>query len=581
MPILLKTTVFIAGALKGPPDGTLTYDAALEADLVHRKAAVYVGDNPAEGGVVAPSFATDASGNITGLLGPRGITLAINNIKDHGAIGDGVADDLPAFSSARTAAGSSGVVYFPGPATYFFAGSRPDLTGVNIRADAGVTIKVDENTNTKDMKLLTPVTVQNTVGAYTVVHSANTQLQAPELFNIAPGLYDLAVKEVSSVVDMTTLTHKVYAVATGDITTTNGTGTVTASQITWAADFSANPQVLYPASIEDGTLFELNATNAGGTVEQAGVFAKNATHVWVAKVQIGLAKLYVRQYDLTGVLISTTDLVLPNGGAYGWLASQEVNLGFVSNSGVVTVVLCGLPVYKFPATATAAGFLVDTAGDAVKVALKNLIKTTGYKPRVKMPLSIGVIGDSISWGAWSSLAMEDILPNFLQNMPWVGDVSVTNLAVSGTTSTYWATGTGASVDFTPYDIVLCMVGTNDQQGATALATYTTNLGLIASNITSDGAVPIFGIFPIYTQTSVSGVTGVTTTNYATHAKYTHALKKFCIDNGHKFADVRRAFGSNIAWYVDNIHPKTEGQMAIMGAWVEGICKYLDGRTYFN
>ncbi|MDU1754430.1 MAG: SGNH/GDSL hydrolase family protein, partial [Citrobacter sp.] len=191
--------------------------------------------------------------------------------------------------------------------------------------------------------------------------------------------------------------------------------------------------------------------------------------------------------------------------------------------------------------------------------------------------NIGVIGDSISYGAWCSNDITKLLPSFIQNSDNVGKVSITNYAVSGTSSSYWSTGEGSTIDYSSHNVVLCMIGTNDQQGGTAVAQYVTNVQTIANKIVAAGAIPVFGIFPIFTVEENSGIHGVTTANYAAHAKYTHALKKFCIQNGYEFADMRRNFGANIGWYGDNIHPTVEGQISIMASWTEAITRMLKNK----
>ena len=529
----------------------------------------------------AVSVEADNSGTIFQVTGTatgrwKRIYSGAVDIKWFGAIGNGIIDDFPKFVLARTLAGINGVVKLSAPATYYFAGSRPDLSGVGIYAEPNVTIKIDENPNTKTMQLLSPVTIQNTVHGTTITKSSNTNIQLPELFNIAPSLVDLAINEVSSIENFTTWLHKIYQPVTGDISTINGTGTVTSLQVTWASDFSGNPQLIYPASLEDGSLFEINALNTVGVAERVGVFTKTSSRVWFAYLVVDSGSLFIYEFNLSGTLISSSNFAMPNGGAYGWVVGQEVNIGFVVNGTITTMVVNGLPIFKFPSGSTYSGFIIDNnPTDATKITLKDPIKTTNYRARLKNNLNIGVIGDSISYGAWCSNDIVDLLPKFIENLPDIGKTSVSNYAVSGTTSSYWAS---SATDYSTHDIVLCMIGTNDVQGNVAVSTYVTNLTTIANNIIADGATPIFGIFPIFTTATNSGVTGVTTINYANHARYTHALKKFCIQNGYNFADMRRNFGANIIWYNDNIHPTLAGQISIASSWTEALYKYQKNKT---
>lgn len=501
------------------------------------------------------------------------------SIKDYGAIGNGVADDLAAYQAARTAVGSTGTVHFPGPATYYFSGVRPDLTGCFISADQGVIVKVDENPNSKELKLVTPLTVQNTVTTLTITKPANI-LPNPELLNLATALDQVDFDEVTSIVDMSTWLHKVWIATTGSVDT-NGSGTLTSSTLTWGADFMANPQTLINTTFTNGTLYECNIANNAGTNERFGFFARSSTdrRIHVARVQVGLGTLTYTVFDFAGAIVSNVTYNLPNGGAYGAVSSQEFNIGFMPvSSSEIKLLLAGVPMLSVSCNWSEIGYIFLTDGDATKITVKDMLATSGYKPRSKKPLNIGVIGDSISYGAWASQSIETTLPIALQNYPWAGDVVVTNYAVSGTDTGYWVTQT-ASMDFSAHDVVVCMLGTNDQQGGASVATYTSNLSTIKTQVTADGPEMVFAIPPVFTTPTITG-TGVTTSNYSNHAKYTHALKKWCVSNNVQYGDVRRNFGANLNWYMDNIHPTVEGHIAYLAAIVEGLGKLLKNRNHY-
>ena len=156
-----------------------------------------------------------------------------------------------------------------------------------------------------------------------------------------------------------------------------------------------------------------------------------------------------------------------------------------------------------------------------------------------------------------------------ENSSQVGYTNVTNYSVSGTSTREWKTKIN-EISLVGYDYVTIMLGTNDCQGSIPVSEYVANLKIIADKIISDGAIPVFDVFPIFTSPNVSGVKGVTTTNYNLHAKYTQALKVFCLKNGYLYGNGRKNFGTNIKWYGDNIHPTEHGQIGKIASWVEVI-----------
>jgi lysophospholipase L1-like esterase len=315
---------------------------------------------------------------------------------------------------------------------------------------------------------------------------------------------------------------------------------------------------------------------AGGSANTAGVFVKMMDGTFYrALFTVASASIVVSHVSATGTILSSSSLTLPNGGAYGWVANHELSIGFGMGSGSqIYLTSNGLPIYQFPAGLTAAcGWYLANGSNCDQVTFKNPLKWTGWQPRVKRPLKIALIGDSTTYCAWASIALEDTLVMALQNSPEIGNVEVTNLGVSGTNSAYWVTQT-ATMDFSSYDLVLVMVGTNDQQGNISLATYEANLTSIRANIAATNTNMVWGVFPVYTSAVQSGITGVTTSNYAYSAGYVHTLWKWIATNGYSYADVRAHFGSNLAWYSDNIHPSVEGLIAYTAAWTEGVRRFM-------
>ena len=83
------------------------------------------------------------------------------NVMNHGAAGDGVADDQPEIAAAITAAGTGGVVYFP-PGTYLLTTAGLDITTNNttLILDPGATVKA----NVDDQMLRVDATGVSVIG---------------------------------------------------------------------------------------------------------------------------------------------------------------------------------------------------------------------------------------------------------------------------------------------------------------------------------------------------------------------------------------------------------------------------------
>lgn len=515
----------------------------------------------------------------TGLSGNVAIGSLFANIRKSdvvdiswfGALTDGTTDIGSAFIAAKALALSFLVpIKFSRSGTYYYAGSRPDLSGVDLIFEKNTILKVDENPNTKEMQLLTPVTILNPLHGNTLIQPQNTLLPT-ELYKLSSALTDLPDNSVSTIVDMTTWENRVYLKGTGSIASA-GTGTLAPTQLTWASDFLSSAQLLMLASASDeNSLYEVSAYNNAAAGAGVGILVKKASEIEYINFVVGSGVALWYKLDFLGNVTSSGSKAMPNGGAYGWLSGQEINMGYVRKGTSVWVVVNGLPFYKIDNIVYVA-FYIDFSGDATKVTIKDLIKTTNYKLSQKKKMTISVIGDSICYGAWDSLAIEDLLPLAVGKLKDVETPIINNLAVSGQASGYFVTNPQT---VTGSKITLIMLGTNDQQGSVAVATYISNMTTIINAVIAQGSIPIVGIFPIFTTSSISGVTGVTTTGYANHAKYTHALKKLCITNGYAFADIRRAIGANITLYGDNIHPTVDGQINIVAEWASAIKKVLE------
>lgn len=525
----------------------------------------------------------DAAGSIvvaTGSAAPR--TLAVRfadraNILDFGARRDGTTNDLPAFQAARAAAGAQGAVWLPGPGTYRFAGSRPDLSGCVVEADPGVVVTVDENPNTRDMALATPLTVQNPVH--------QTLRRKPANHAVPLALHGIGTAAAAALACDQRIEALNFddgwtgASITGTATKGAFTGTLAADSVSWDEPFASGQEGVFlnrPPVV--GEQYEVTFRDTGAAAVDGGfVSAVLITDLkrYDFALFSGLPQMQV--IETPGGVVKA--LATPNGGAYALApAGASVTLGLrLVDAGTVEVYVNDWLIHRHGI----ANFIADigfTASWHVSgtVTLRDPVRTTRHLPQSPRPLSVGVIGDSISYGAWASLPWPELLRAAAVNLPGIGPLTIDNYAVSATDSTHWATAVD-DLDLSGHSHVLVMVGTNDVQAQTPLATFRANLAAIADGIVAAGATPIFGVFPVFTRNDISGVVGVGAAHYEKGGAYRAAVKRFCAQNGHEMANVADAFGTCLGWYNDNIHPTVEGQVAVAKAFAAALCRAVRPR----
>lgn len=498
------------------------------------------------------------------------------NGREHGMIADGVFDNLPIFNSLKSKYPNAKLL-LPNQRNniYYFGGSRPNLSGMKIITDSDIVIKIDANPNLKELSLLSDIVINNTAHETTLTKHKNIDYEKI-LTNIGSAVHDVKNNEKHSLIDFKTWKNKIYNISTGDLSL-DGTAIITQDTVSWASEFTGNPQLIKPQTLEDKTLYECNVASKN-TGTYFGFFVKMSTgKIIQIKVQAGnvIWSKYVVNADSS--IDSRADFKSPNGGAYGLVAGQEQNISFYYENSKRCVFMCSdLTLFTYNGEygdITDFGFMLINSANNNDITFKDGIKTSNYVYRSHKPINLAVVGDSISYSAWNSLPIEKILPIMLQNINGIGKVKITNYAISGTNSGMWAT-TINNYDFTSFDYVLVMLGTNDQQGNVLVDTYINNLTTIANKIKIDGAIPIFQVFPVFTTSAYSGIKGVTTNNFINHAKYTQALKKWCIKNNYEFGNARRNFGNNLEWYGDNIHPTEEGQISVLKSWTEVLTRVL-------
>lgn len=531
-----------------------------------------------------------ASGSVVaaGSVAPRSLAERFAtpaDILDEGAQGDGSTDDLPAFTRARERAGGDGVVLLPGTGTYRFEGARPDLSGTAVATHPGATVRVDENPNTRDMRLLSPIRIFNPVHGTTQVKPANHELPLP-LHNLgaaAAAALEAGTGKSEQLADFTVGWTSLGTSGTG-VVTSAGSATVAPHKVSWDIAFGSGQEGIYVdrrPDVGDHYQATLVQNGAGNVLGFAGGEILTATQRYAFIVTSAVPQFRVFE-SLVGF---TTDIdPLPNGGAYslppklgGVPGACTVGLRLVAPT-TVEVYLNGYRVHTQELDGEVVRLGWTTSWNlSAYLSIENPILIRGARPQSPRPLKIACIGDSITYGAWASIPYPELLRMMAQNLPGLGRLTVTNLGVSGTTSADWASGDQAGQDYSGYDYVLVMLGTNDVQALRDAGDYIADMGTVADAIVADGAVPVIGIFPIWTRSDISGTTGVAAANYAYGARHRSELRKWAIGEGHVVADAEDAFGPNYlgpttGWLNDNIHPTVEGLVSIAKAFAAALLR---------
>lgn len=532
-----------------------------------------------------------------GILDAPGLTRATANnlyapartvdMLAQGAAADGLTNDWTTFTAARTAAGPAGTVHFPArkgatETVYYLGGSRPDLSGTQIAADASVVLKMDTNPNVKTWNLLTPVTINNPVRNTTIRKPASKDLHLAEAMAAAVTFTPKRTVAESFLTGWS-LGSWGPTFAIGNSSTWTG-NTPAADRLDWASAFASGQQmarttITYGQSYR--VAFESTATAAGGYIFVAALGTDAAQRSAEWRIPIGAGKIS-RLLDHAGTV------ELPYSGDTGQAftlplkpAGNSFPAGVIVTFRLVTAYQIEIYVndqlvdqFTAPFAINRVGFGADSVASA-SIALRRPLRIDTSRPMTQRHVRVSCIGDSQTYGAWSPITWPELLPISLSALPGGGGVTVKeNLAVSGTSAQAWASGGAhdvATKNFTDVDYVLVMLGTNNVQGGAGAAVLMTAIMYIADQIVAQGARPIFGLWPQFTSADLTG-RGLTTTNYVQNAYYRSPVEAYCAAQGYPIADAHELFGDNPQWFDDNIHPGAVGMAAIAKAFALAIAR---------
>lgn len=514
----------------------------------------------------------------------------VNPIKNYGAVVDGTTDDTQSFIDASSDLGANGVVTLTS-GDMFIDGSRPRLQDYQVvmSAEDDANLKCELNPDVKELKLLSSLSTSNpTLSRAHRFHQNHNRdwlnaLVGANTRSVNPEPYTQELGDFTDWDNYTvTITQSLLA----------GTATVTTDSVSWAAAFASSQEGVFKSprlfstyevtfSRDDSALGTPDNSYIGATI----LFGSDRIIV-AFREEDATAKVF--HINSSGTLTTVANITLPSL-AYTITQSGSLTVGIrLVSSTLFEVYSNDILIYKGDVSnfitdnISLVGFTV-TPTISGKVSVETPIRSSIRKPVSKRNAQIGIIGDSISYGAWASIDYATFLKRMLESTDF-GTVTMRNEAVSGSSARTWVTGgvyggdggstsySLATQDFSDDHYTVVMLGTNDAIADNDLNQYYDDLKAICDAIADDGSTPIICSFPV-TKTAQSGCERM--------PLYIAEAKKLAIDNGWSFAQNRESFGAKDALYFDSLHPHEVGQVSLAASIHESIVTDESRKIYGN
>jgi len=504
----------------------------VSADLAAGKVTVHQG-------LTKEELTLSTGDQLVGVAGVFGVKQSAKNseiysVVNKGAIGNGVADDMPAVLLARSA---SARIHFPrinSTDTTYYLGSFTSgaLDGAVFSADVGVTLSFAANA---PYSLYKAITFATDCKVYFRDISSNyvfAKTPSSRQTSIAP------VRTPSSRVRLAldgTSTLKVKALAvtfpSGDAFATESatrasnslTFTNTTSGKFRGAFIDIGPYETASAYFDNGTTPGAVGIVIRGTAGYSAIYSNGSGNYYTAFKPTGLT-------------------VVGNSAGLSWsVLGQGSYTSFAPENSVwsVTRVSRNKAVVKLNGKSLTQVYAPD-CGDIMQVGFVCLntaaFAVSGLTVDRRTDALIGaqylkelrIYGDSTAEkfpGSWG-----EMLPAVLENSYGLKVGSVTNYAVAGQTLDQQYTSMQANGFGDAYYVAVC-AGTNNAQGLQAMATWKTLVTNVINYILAANRKPLI-ILPWmwYTQTQ-SGGNGQASSNYDKGAPYRMAMERIAYDLG--------------------------------------------------
>lgn len=519
------------------------------------------------------------------------------------AYSESMQNDRNAWNLAQAAAGVNGVVHFPaipGAAEthYWIGGGLVYFHNCYSSADPGVIIHLAEVSNdvAYPRRNLTPITFSRRYPGGTFTYGAVlSRTDRLDEYLASPAALMASVESGRHFRDRISLSTfnpiRIAAFASSAYTEDGaGMNSQASTSVNWtdATAAGTDHQGIMCKGPTPGITYEFlldipNTNGVSGTYNV--VLGRNGNH---HRWEFTLGDSTVRFYN-GDTLVSSFTVANLMDRISGDVGCSRVAVRILQ-SNIAELVINDV-VYDAQATPSALRYVAFVASPTIRqyAALKYHNQSDRTLYASGRPLNILVIGDSQTAGANASATWPRILEQMAQHLPGIGKLSVTNMAVSGTSTGYWATQI-ASINCAPYDRVLVMLGVNNNQAAAqaGLSAFLSNIVTINSKIVADGSRPIWGMNTRYTTAELSGGGGATT-NHGIFARYSAVMKDRCVTDGYELAETIEAFGNNAgangsftgdispSWHTDNIHPNGHGQIAIAAAFSAALSRDITAK----
>ncbi|WP_040413424.1 SGNH/GDSL hydrolase family protein [Desulfosporosinus sp. OT] len=500
--------------------------------------------------------------------------IKLNSILNYGGNPDGITPVDTAWNNAKT----KGTVYFPqnttGNAQYYFT-NQPSLNEVIIHADAGVILSFPTTnvTTFRDVVFTDDIIIYSRDRDNYANVLKNDYSKSAYMYSMDNDI-DIGIKKLTLVDDGAVRKKIVWNgdslpadksdVDTSEITLIDGFYQVSnTAQVTNLSKWYVTSLpielntvlncLIKPRYIETqggarlGVYFGDNLYNFINHIDYAGnIYGwKMENGIWatippnltykdlltpaykdINSIQISIRAITQRKFDMfiNGVLVASTELEFDcKEFGFALLTSNNVNSG-INNF---------------------------TWGEITK----------GYARKVNSGNTFNAIafGDSITFGADSSISWPNALKNIVEGQYGINKFEINNQGVGGhKAANQLAIMQG--IDLTSYDTVFILIGTNDI-GVTPITDF--ELQVQSMIDLANGKRVIIGIPPMFITSVLTGG-GIEMTSYTKGAPYRNSLLKLIAQNNVYLADTLSEIGrigvDNTLTYVlrDNLHPQTWG-----------------------